>query len=70
MTSSLGDLSEAQGFGYSAGAHTDQYNFNLVSAAPEPSTWSLMIVGLGGVGLMLRRAKKTMSAGLKYAFTA
>ena len=31
-----------------------------VSAAPEPSTWLLMIAGIGGIGLMLRRTKKTM----------
>ncbi len=29
----------------------------LASAAPEPSTWLLMIVGIGGIGLRLRRAK-------------
>jgi hypothetical protein len=28
-----------------------------ISAAPEPSTWLLMIAGIGGIGLMLRRAK-------------
>ena len=33
---------------------------SAVSAAPEPSTWLLMIAAIGGVGLMLRRAKKTM----------
>ena len=31
-----------------------------VSAAPEPSTWFLMFAGIGGIGLMLRRAKKTI----------
>jgi hypothetical protein len=33
-----------------------------VSATPEPSSWLLMIGGCGGVGLMLRRAKKATSA--------
>ncbi len=28
-----------------------------VSAAPEPSTWLLMMMGVGGAGLMLRRAR-------------
>jgi hypothetical protein len=37
-----------------------------VSAAPEPSIWLLMIFGLGGIGLMLRRAK----AGLKISAAA
>jgi len=30
---------------------------DAISAAPEPSTWFLMIAGIGGAGLMLRRAK-------------
>jgi len=37
-----------------------------VSAAPEPAIWLLMIAGLGGVGLMLRREK----ADLKVSATA
>jgi len=31
---------------------------STVSAAPEPSTWLLMIAGIAGIGLMLRRTKK------------
>ncbi len=34
---------------------------SLISAAPEPSTWLLMIAGVGGIGLMLRRAKTALS---------
>jgi hypothetical protein len=30
-----------------------------VSAAPEPSTWTLMILGLGGMGLALRQARSS-----------
>lgn len=33
------------------------------SAAPEPAIWALMIAGMGGMGLMLRRAKKTLGFG-------
>ena len=29
-----------------------------VSAVPEPSTWLLMIAGIGGIGLMQRRSKR------------
>ena len=36
-----------------------------VSAAPEPSTWLLMLAGLGGIGLMLRRART--SKGFAFA---
>jgi len=34
-------------------------NCTPVSATPEPSTWLLMIAGLGGVGLVLRQARRT-----------
>ncbi len=43
---------------------------NSISAAPEPSTWLLMFVGIGGIGLMLRRAKKTMGFRFKDALSA
>ncbi len=41
-----------------------------ISAAPEPSTWLLMIAGIGGIGLMLRRAKTTMGFRFKDALSA
>ena len=41
-----------------------------ISAAPEPSTWLLMFAGIGGIGLMLRRAKKTIGFQFKDAFSA
>ncbi len=41
-----------------------------VSAAPEPSTWLLMIAGIGGIGLMLRRAKQISGFKFKDAFAA
>ena len=33
-----------------------------VSGAPEPSSWALMIAGLGCIGLVLRRARSRVSA--------
>ena len=41
-----------------------------ISAAPEPSIWLLMFAGIGGIGLMLRRAKRTMGFRFKDAFSA
>jgi hypothetical protein len=43
-------------------------NFVLVGAGrgggavPEPTTWAMMILGLGGVGATLRRSRKTSAA--------
>ena len=42
----------------------------VVSPAPEPSTWLLMFGGIGGIGLMLRRAKQSMGCRSKDAFSA
>jgi len=41
-----------------------------VSAAPEPSTWLLMIAGVGCGGLLLRRAKIARSFWFRDAFGA
>ena len=41
-----------------------------VSAAPEPSTWLLLFAGIGGIGLMMRKAKRKMGFRFKDAFAA
>ncbi|WP_394760717.1 PEPxxWA-CTERM sorting domain-containing protein [Phenylobacterium sp.] len=33
----------------------------LAGAVPEPATWALMLVGFGGLGAVLRRAKRNPS---------
>lgn len=54
-------LRMSQSFGYSvAGAGGDQ---GLgVAAVPEPTTWAMMILGLGAAGAMLRRRNALLSA--------
>ena len=44
---------------------------SFTSAAPEPSTWALMLAGVGGVGLALRygRRNKPSDKGLDLAYT-
>jgi hypothetical protein len=34
----------------------------IVSGAPEPTTWLLMMAGIGGAGLWLRRAKASLAS--------
>ena len=66
----VGDFASQSGVGTSSGSHNESFTFNVVSAAPEPATWALMIAGLGGIGLMLRRARKTMGLRLRDGFSA
>ncbi len=54
----------------SSGLPEGTLTVTAVSAAPEPSSWLLMIAGIGGLGLMLRRAKKTMGFRFKDALSA
>ena len=46
----------------SGGSYTDFGTAGTfsISAVPEPSTWLLMIAGIGGIGLMLRRPKRSL----------
>jgi len=37
------------------GLEVDHLQYGGMAAAPEPATWAMMILGLGGVGAMLRR---------------
>ena len=43
-----------------AGSNT--YNFEVNAAVPEPATWAMMILGLGGAGVMLRRRQRKLVA--------
>ena len=46
------------------------WNSGAVSAAPEPGTWLLMFAGIGGIGLMLRQARRKMGFRFRDAFSA
>jgi hypothetical protein len=47
-------------------AELDVGAFNV----PEPSAWLLMIAGVGGLGLMLRRERRTVGSTIKDGFAA
>jgi len=38
-------------------------SFVAVTALPEPGTWAMMLVGVGGLGAMLRSRRKSAGAG-------
>jgi hypothetical protein len=48
---------------YTLGDSTGSGTFNISGGAvPEPATWAMMILGLGGVGVTLRRRRAAPSA--------
>ena len=72
-TLTLADASgsyDAGVFIYGYGIDNGRVTYAPASAAPEPSTWLLMFAGIGGIGLMLRRTKKTMGFQFKNALAA
>lgn len=42
-------------------------NVRFFSAVPEPSTWLMMIMGVGIVGAAMRRRKYAVTTGVRYA---
>jgi hypothetical protein len=39
------------------GVDGTQFSISAVAAAPEPSTWALMMAGIGGIGMILRGSR-------------
>ena len=55
--------------GPATGSYSGDVHFTpTVSAAPEPASWLLMFAGLGGIGLMMRRARDRMGVRIKDVF--
>lgn len=46
------------------------FDVQPVAACPEPSTWLLMLAGVGGIGLAFRQAKRKHGFRFKDAFAA
>ena len=58
------------GEGFALGGTGGTGNPPPISAAPEPATWLLMFAGIGGIGLMLRQARRKMGFRFRDAFSA
>ncbi|RYY06004.1 MAG: PEP-CTERM sorting domain-containing protein [Alphaproteobacteria bacterium] len=55
---------------YSTTTGSTTYNFDVASgmgAVPEPATWTLMLVGFGGIGFAMRRRKSKITTAVTYA---
>jgi hypothetical protein len=52
--SELSDFTYQGGEGESSGNGTGSFSFAIASAVPEPSTWGLMLLGIGLTGGLLR----------------
>lgn len=52
-------------YGYTSRA--DTVTVNIGGAVPEPSTWAMMLLGIGGIGMVMRRSRKQASATLQLA---
>lgn len=61
ITFNTGTFAIADGFTEGEGTLTVS-NVSTVSAVPEPSTWSLMLVGVGLAGVMVRYRKPRVQA--------
>jgi hypothetical protein len=42
---------------------TNNRGVQILAAAPEPASWALMILGVGGVGAIIRRRRRDGTAG-------
>jgi len=53
------------GFLFGPGQNNDHdltaFAFTVTDAVPEPGTWAMMLLGLGGIGLAVRRRKRERS---------
>ena len=45
-------------------------HIGLVAAVPEPGTWALMLLGLGGIGGLMRQRSATVRKASKLAVSA
>jgi len=54
----INNIGQIVGVGYFAGEGDRAFLLNPISVVPEPSTYAMMIGGLGLVGLMVARRKK------------
>jgi len=74
VTGSLGfnpNINDTYRLDLRSGANTvtafAQVGTGAVAAVPEPATWALMLLGFGGMGVAMRRSRKTNALRLQIA---
>ena len=62
-----GHVLDTGGFDFASNGSNESFQWRLIgtsggqSGAPEPATWGLMLIGLGGIGAGLRASRRTVS---------
>lgn len=49
-------------YAFGQGAASDTFTVRVESAVPEPSTWAMMLLGFGGIGIAVRRKRAPVLA--------
>lgn len=49
-------------YAFGQGATSDTFTVRVGSAVPEPSTWAMMLLGFGGIGIAVRRKRAPVLA--------
>jgi len=59
VATAINDKGQIVGYGKNSLGQTDAFELTFAAPVPEPETYEMMLIGLGLIGYMVRRKKKT-----------